>query len=177
MTLQDNGEVTFGDNVNIIGFLSISYVGGGSVTVCRVGGRLATCSSSLRYKTAVRPFAAGLELVRRLRPITFMWKSDGTRDLGLAAEEVAQVEPRLVTHNPKGEVEGVRYNHLNVVLINAIKEQQAQIEQQQGQIKLQQNQFGQQQEQIKLQQNQIESLNKLVCSVHPDAAVCQAGGK
>ena len=44
------------------------------------------------------------------------------------AEEVAAVEPLLVTHNTRGEVEGVKYDRINVVLVNAIKEQQAQID-------------------------------------------------
>ncbi len=64
-----------------------------------------------------------------------------------------------------------------MVLINAIKEQQAQIEEQQGQLKEQQNQSVQQQEQLKQQQSQIESLKKLVCQAHPEAEVCKASGK
>ncbi|MBA3323605.1 MAG: hypothetical protein H0T45_19460, partial [Pyrinomonadaceae bacterium] len=78
------------------------------------------------------------------------------RDLGLGAEEVAAVEPLLVTRNDRGEIEGVKYAQLNVVLINAVKEQQTQIEQ---------------------QQKQIESLKQIVCLAHPDAEVCKAGGK
>ncbi len=52
------------------------------------------------------------------------------RDLGLGAEDVEKVEPLLVTYNEKGEVEGVKYDRVAVVLLNAVKEQQAQIEQQ-----------------------------------------------
>jgi hypothetical protein len=63
-----------------------------------------------------------------MHPISFAWKANGTRDLGLGAEDVAKVEPLLVTHNDKGEIEGVKYDRLNVVLINAIKQQQEQIE-------------------------------------------------
>jgi hypothetical protein len=48
----------------------------------------------------------------------------GPKDVGI---EVAEVEPLLVTHNDKGEVEGVKYDRISVVLINAIREQQAQI--------------------------------------------------
>jgi hypothetical protein len=66
----------------------------GSTSICLNSvGAIATCSSSLRYKTDVRPFVRGLELVNRLRPIAFNWKQDGTRDLGLGAEDVAAVEP------------------------------------------------------------------------------------
>jgi hypothetical protein len=69
-----------------------------------------------------------LDLISRLQPISFSWKADGRRDLGLGAEDVATVEPLLVTHNDNGQIEGVKYDHLNVVLINAIKQQQRQIE-------------------------------------------------
>jgi endosialidase-like protein len=86
------------------------------------------CGSSLRYKRDVAPFNSGLDLLRRLRPISFTWKTDGSRDLGLGAEDVAQVEPLLITHNDQGEIEGVKYDRLSIVFINAIKEQQAQIE-------------------------------------------------
>ena len=106
-----------------------SGLGQGTVQLCRNPANvIATCSSSLRYKQGITPFSGGLDLIRRLRPISFTWKIDGSRDLGLGAEDVAKVEPLLVTHNDKGEIEGVKYDHLNVVLINAIKEQQRQIE-------------------------------------------------
>src|SRR5205823_1312029 len=89
---------------------------------------VATCSSSLRYKKDVAPFAPGLALVERLSPIAFTWKDGGGRDLGLAAEDVAAVEPLLVTRGGGGEVEGVKYDRVAVVLLNAVKEQQKQIE-------------------------------------------------
>jgi hypothetical protein len=107
-----------------------SGFGAGTVQLCRNAALvIAVCtSSSLRYKQQIASFGGGLDLVRRFRPISFTWKSDGSRDLGLGAEDVAKVEPLLVTHNDKGEIEGVRYDRLNVVLINAIKQQQEQIE-------------------------------------------------
>ena len=74
------------------------------------------------------------------------------RDLGLGAEDVAKVEPLLVTHNDKGEVEGVKYDRLSVAFVNAFKEQQAQIE---------------------AQQKEIAALKKVVCSIMPDAEVCK----
>ena len=91
-------------------------------------------------------------MVQRLSPITFNWKANGEADLGLAAESVAIVEPMLVTHNEKNEVEGVKYDRVAVVLINAVKEQQAQIER---------------------QQREIDALRKLVCATNASAEVCQ----
>lgn len=100
-----------------------------SIHVCLdFANRLAFCSSSLRFKENVAPFSGGLGLIRQLRPISFTWKNNGTPDLGLGAEDVAKIEPLLVTHNDKGEIQGVKYDQLNVVLINAIKQQQEQIE-------------------------------------------------
>ncbi|MEO8041474.1 MAG: hypothetical protein ABI646_02590 [Acidobacteriota bacterium] len=43
----------------------------------------------------------------------------------------------MITRNGKGEIEGVKYDRVGVVLINAVGEQQTQIEAQQKQIDLQ----------------------------------------
>ena len=69
----------------------------------------------------------GLDVAKRLNPITFAWKVDGRRDIGFGAEEVAKVEPLLTFANEKGEIEGVHYAQITAVLVNAVKEQQAQI--------------------------------------------------
>jgi hypothetical protein len=121
---------SFSGSLEVAGSLVLDFLnGGGDVALCRNSFHaLATCGSSLRYKRQIAPYNAGLELINRLRPISFAWKANGARDLGLGAEDVAKVEPLLVTRNDKGEIEGVKYDHLNVVLINAIKEQQRQIE-------------------------------------------------
>ena len=118
-----------------------------------------TCSSSLRYKTALQPFTGGLDMILRLKPTTFNWKATGERDVGLIAEEVADVEPLFTFKNSKGEIEGVKYANLSVVFINAFKEQQAQIEAQK--------------EQIQKQQQQIDALRKLICTDRPNADVCK----
>jgi hypothetical protein len=141
-------------NLAVTGTATISSIfGGGSTQLCVDGSsRISTCSSSLRYKDRVWPFTAGVELINRLRPIRFSWKSTGERDLGLGAEEVAGIEPLLVTYNQQGEVEGVKYDRIGVVLINAIKQQQ---------------------EQIRQQQSQIDGLKKIICLDHPEANVCK----
>ena len=116
---------------------TVTLVGGGmGNTVCTNGVILSNCSSSVRYKKNIVSLGAGLNVVSRLRPITFKWKEGGQSDLGLVAEEVNDVEPLLVTRNARGEIEGVKYDRLSAVFINAFKEQQAQIEQQRSQIEL-----------------------------------------
>lgn len=132
----------------------------GNTQLCRnASNQISTCSSSLRYKTGVAPFTFGLNLLQRLRPITFSWITDGTNDVGFGAEEVAAIEPLLVTYNANGEVEGVKYDRISVVLVNAIKEQQRQIEAQQNQ--------------LKQQQGLIEAMKLLVCKQNPNASICR----
>ncbi len=139
----------------------------GATALCRnTLNEISSCSSSLRYKTNIAPFNFGLNLVKQLRPISFDWKDGGMHDLGLGAEDVAAVEPLLVTRNADGEIEGVKYDRVGVVLLNAVKEQQSQIEGQEEQIK-------KQQEQLKVQQLQIDALKKLVCQSNSQAEVCK----
>lgn len=115
--------------------VSIGFFANATATqVCRSGQVLALCSSSRVYKENILPFVGGLDMVERFRPVTFDWKERGEHDLGLIAEEVAEIEPLLVTHNRNGKIEGVKYDQIGMVLINAVKEQQAQIQQQQNQI-------------------------------------------
>jgi hypothetical protein len=149
------------DTVIVPGRLRLNLLGtAGSTSLCRnAANQISACSSSLRYKTNVIPFLSGLNLVRLLHPITFDWKADGMKDIGLGAEDVAAIEPLLVTYNTEGEVEGVKYDRITAVLVNAIKEQQAQIEAQQIQ--------------LKQQQSLINDLKKLLCRQTPKADICR----
>lgn len=155
--------------------LIVNTLGGSGFTqLClNLADRLATCSSSLRYKTNVKTFFGGLDVVRRLRPIRFTWKEGGMQDIGFGAEEVNQIEPLLTTRNKQGEIEGVKYGHLTTVLINAVKEQQAQFETQQAQFETQQTQIQNQQQRIEVLQKQIAGLTAALCQSNPQATVCK----
>jgi hypothetical protein len=142
MTIETGGTV----KINTLG-------AAGSTSLCRnASNQISTCSSSLRYKKDLRPFTRGLSLLNQLKPITFKWKADDSNDLGFGAEDIAAVEPLLVTRNDKGEVEGVKYDRITAVLVNAVKEQQ---------------------EQIKRQQSEIENLKALVCRRNNRARACR----
>jgi hypothetical protein len=154
------------------------YFGGvtgmGTLDLClATDGKLSFCSSSLRYKTNVQTFTGGLDVVRRLRPITFDWNQGGLRDVGFAAEEVERIEPLLATYNKDGQTEGVKYKQLSTVLVNAINEQQSQLAQQQGTIELQQQQNQAQQSQLRQLQQQLDALKKLVCVSLPQSDACK----
>ena len=82
-----------------------------------------------------------------LRPVTFRYKkpyADGTKPVqyGLIAEEVAEVYPDLVARSADGQIETVKYQVLDSMLLNEVQHQQAEISSQKGQIRVleQQNQ-------------------------------------
>jgi hypothetical protein len=180
------GRSAGGDSVVVPGTFYVNPEGGGIFNLCygfSLGSTVpvAGCSSSLRYKTDVQPFASGLYLVRQLRPIRFTWKNGGPRDLGLGAEDVEKVEPLLVTYNDKGQVEGVKYDRVAVVLINAVNEQQTQIRERERQDASQQKEIESyrklltsQQAQLTAQQQEIAELKQQLCRLHPKAGVCKA---
>lgn len=169
------GRTNGSDKVQIYGQLQVNgkirvedISGGDMVHLCRsiVDHTITNCSSSLRYKTNITTFRSGLSLVNKLQPITFDWKKSGRTDFGLGAEDVAKIEPLLVTYNENGQVEGVKYDRIGVVLLNAVKEQQLQITNQQEQIE----------EQSKIiiqQQSEMAALKALVCAGNPTAELCQ----
>lgn len=134
---------------------------------------LGLCSSSRRYKTSITTYTGGLEIVRKLRPVGFVWKTGGKPDFGLIAEDVEQVAPDLVFYNG-GRVEGVKYDRISVVLVNAIKEQQAQIEADKKHIGELETRVDRQRAANKKQEGEIEALKSLVCRSHRKAAVCRA---
>jgi hypothetical protein len=123
----------------------------GAIALCRnASNEVASCSSSIRYKTAVRDFSGGIDLLTKLRPVFFEWIDSGMPDVGLVAEEVAEVEPLLATYSAEGEVEGVKYDRIGVLLVNVIREQQAQIEAQD--------------ESIRGLREELSNLRMLVCA-------------
>jgi hypothetical protein len=125
VTIKDNGDLrvlqgSLSQSLWIIADKPVCYTSNGTIGQCG--------ASSLRYKSGVAPYNDGLDVINRLQPISFTRIINGRREIGFGAEDVEKVEPRLTYPNEKGEVEGVRYELLTTVLVNAIKEQQETIE-------------------------------------------------
>ncbi len=85
-------------------------------------------TSDLRLKNNVKSLSGGgLSVVGNLRPVSFDWIEDGRSDIGLIAQEVEKVSPDLVDIDENG-IKSVFYSKITIHLIEAVKEQQAQIE-------------------------------------------------
>jgi hypothetical protein len=87
-----------------------------------------TENSSIRYKENVETIKYGLDKVLQMRGVTYDKKDNGVRETGVIAEEIYEVLPEVVLKNEEGDIDSVSYGRIVGVLIEAIKEQQKQIE-------------------------------------------------
>jgi hypothetical protein len=110
------------------------------VTVRMSDGRLGQTAvvSSRRHKEDIKPLAAASQALYALKPVSFRLKKDfdPTQALGfgLIAEEVEQVDPALVYRNDKGQVESVRHEMVNAMLLNEFLKEYRKNEQQEATI-------------------------------------------
>lgn len=98
-------------------------------------GQLGTLTSSARFKEDVADMGGASSPVLQLHPVTFRYKApydDGSHRLqyGLIAEEVAQVDPALVQFDSHGRAQTVRYHMVNMMLLNEVQRQEAELERQ-----------------------------------------------
>ncbi|KAB2871090.1 MAG: tail fiber domain-containing protein, partial [Bacteroidales bacterium] len=93
-------------------------------------GTLTTATSDIRLKENVSVLENSLSKVLKLRGVNFTWKANpelGNR-IGFIAQEVEAVLPELVFTNENDGYKGVNYAEMTAVLVEAVKEQQKQIE-------------------------------------------------
>ena len=92
------------------------------VTVRLSDGRLGHDVSSRRYKEDIKPMDKVSEMLFALEPVTYHYKKEidpiGSVGYGLIAEDVAKLNPDLALRNAKGEIEGVHYQQINIMLLN-----------------------------------------------------------
>lgn len=94
-----------------------------------VGGKLIAASDA-RKKRDIASLDGALDKVLRVRGVRFRWAEPGRPEgpeIGLLAQDVEAVFPEVVQADPSG-VKGVDYARLVAPLIEALREQQAQIE-------------------------------------------------
>ena len=130
----------YADNSNQIGFLNSSAAwslkcdNSGNVTAT---GNV-TAYSDARLKTNVNTINDALSIVGKLRGVSFDWKESGEHSIGVIAQEVEKVLPELVLTqqvlDPTGEkeVKSVDYGKIVGVLINAINELKAEVDELKG---------------------------------------------
>ena len=86
---------------------------------------LAAFGSSKILKENIEPIESPIEKIIAIRGVDFDWKDSGKHDVGVIAEEVEKIMPEAVA-----EVHGIKhvfYHKIIPLLVEAIKEQQVQI--------------------------------------------------
>jgi hypothetical protein len=117
--------------------------------------------SSRRFKKDIAPIDKISEGILALRPVTFHWKNDNTNEpeFGLVAEEVAEVNLNWITRNPQGEISGVRYESIPILLLNEFLKEHKKVEEQQASISQLKSEMQTMVAQLKEQAAQIQKVS------------------
>jgi hypothetical protein len=94
-------------------------------------------SSSIRWKKNLTAIPDPIAKIKAIRGLYFDWDEahGGKHDVGMIAEEVGMVLPEIVDYEENGiDAIGLDYSKITPLLLEAIKEQQKQIEDQQKEI-------------------------------------------
>lgn len=132
-SLDIGGSVDVNDGADIDGsfnangpvtFTNLAF-GGGETVVVDPEGTLFKVGSSERYKTNIENLETNPDMVLQLQPVRFQWKTTGHRDIGLIAEEVAQLSEDLVIYDKQGRPDAVKYDKVSLYLLETVKELKA----------------------------------------------------
>ena len=139
LTIGDNnidiGNVAVAAEANTIrigtqGTQTSAYVAGifgatvtdGAPVIVDTNGHLGTVVSSARFKDEIKPMDKASAVILALKPVTFRYTKE--RDpkripqFGLVAEDVEKTDPDLVIRDRDGKPYTVRYDAVNVMLLN-----------------------------------------------------------
>ena len=83
-------------------------------------------TSDIKFKENVKQIESALNILNNINGYSFDWKETGKKSYGLIANELQKVLPELVNNEERGL--SVSYLPLIAILIEAIKEQQKQID-------------------------------------------------
>jgi len=138
----------------------------GRAVYVNASNKIGTLMSSRRFKEEIKLMDKASETILALKPVTFRYKKEiepnGAIMFGLIAEEVEKVDPSLVTRNDKGEVETVRYEAVNAMLLNEFLKEHRKVEDYHREVQKQEATIAQLkqdfQSRLADQQKQIEAL-------------------
>jgi hypothetical protein len=135
MVIKENGFIGMGNSAPTVR-LQVT----GDIIANSIAG-----SSDARFKTNISPITNSLQKVLALRGVHFNWNTTAfpermfsdKKTIGFIAQEVEKVVPEIVqTENTPEQYKSVHYDKVVALLVEAIKEQQKQINQLQKQVKI-----------------------------------------
>jgi len=81
-----------------------------------------TEASSLALKENIEDFTPRLDIINKIRPVKYNKKKESKKEIGLIAEELAELFPELVEKDKNGNPSGVNYSRAVTVLLGGFKE-------------------------------------------------------
>jgi hypothetical protein len=109
-------------STNIAGVFAGGLLQNGNAVYCDANGHFYSLASSRRFKDEIQDMDDASSALLQFRPVTFRYKSEQnpnrTPQFGLIAEEVAEINPDLVVRDSSGEINSVRYEAVNAMLLN-----------------------------------------------------------
>ena len=128
------GNITIGGFVSGSSFKTSGHITGSALlingAINATGDVTAFHSSDARLKDNITPIEGALEKIKTIGGYEFDWKSESDHeghDIGVIAQEIEYILPELVVTRDNG-YKAVRYEKIVALLIQAIKEQQSQID-------------------------------------------------
>jgi hypothetical protein len=120
--------------------------------------------SSQRYKKDIRDMGSASDALLAMRPVTFHYKSDPRQapQYGLIAEEVDKVDPDLVVRTKDNSILGVRYEAVNMMLLNEFQKEHQEVESQKKVIAAQAAHADDQQRQIDDLKTRLDAIEKAI---------------
>ena len=173
LTLLGFGSVSIANGLQTTNGASTCFIGGiynqafgPQDMAVRVGNdnKLGTVVSSRRFKHDIKPMDNSSEAILSLKPVTFQYNSDTTNTprVGLVAEDVAEVSRGLVIADKEGKPLSVRYEDVNVMLLNEFIKEHKKVEQLQATVAQQQKGMDVLTAQLKEQAAQIQKVSAQV---------------
>jgi hypothetical protein len=144
--VAENGTIRMGGPQHSRTFISgIRVAVSGNPVVVNAGGQLGVAASSARFKHEIEPMDEASEAILALEPVSFRYKKsvhpENTRQFGLVAEEVEEINPDLVLRDKEGKPYSVRYDQVNAMLLNEFLKAHREMEEQDAIIARQEKQI------------------------------------
>ena len=136
----NSNNISGSGNINTVGSLTLT----GNITAAQITGSTLNTSGAItaggditaffssdeRLKDNITPLSDAINKINQIGGYEFDWNSDSSHsghDVGVIAQEIEKVLPEVVTTRDNG-YKAVRYEKIVALLIQAVKEQQLQID-------------------------------------------------
>jgi hypothetical protein len=126
-------------------------------------GQLGVRASSARFNETIQPMEKASEVILSLQPVMFRYRKEldqsATPQFGLVAEQVEKVDPELVARDDQGKAFAVRYEEVNVMLLNEFLKEHEKVADQANQLNDQKNKIAELKAALQQQRAQLEDLS------------------